>query len=283
MRSQLIADSGATKCEWRYVNDECEKQFITPGISPYFTTVEDITKIIDSEVLRDVNGPISEVYFYGTGLGNPANVTLMQEILERLLPDSTISCGTDMLAAARALAKNERGVISILGTGSNACYYNGATITKNRPALGYVLGDEGSGAYLGKKVVQHYLYGIFENDLCAAFEHKFKTGKDEILNHVYKQPQASRYLAGFTYFLAEHRGHYMIENILQDGLGEFFSIHLEQLEESKSNPIHFIGSVAEGFKDVIEELCIQFGFKIGTVLKQPMDELVRYHLLNSSR
>lgn len=279
MRSQLIADSGATKCEWRFVNDVCEKQFITPGISPYFTTTEDITKIIDYEVLKNIDVPVGEVHFYGTGLGNPSNVMLMKDILERLLPHSKISCGTDMLAAARALAKNEKGVISILGTGSNACYYDGNTITKNRPALGYVLGDEGSGAYLGKKVVQHYLYGIFEDDLRTAFEYKFNSGKDEILNHVYKQSQASRYLAGFTYFLAEHRGHFMIENILQDALGKFFSVHLDQLEESKRYPVHFIGSVAEGFKDVIEELCIQFGFKLGTVLKQPMDELVCYHLL----
>lgn len=148
---------------------------------------------------------------------------------------------------------------------------------KNSPGLGYILGDEGSGAYLGKKVVQYYLYNTFDEDLKARFDKRFSVNKDQILDSVYKQPLANRYLANYAIFLAENRGHYMIENIIEDGLNDFFFNHLYKYRESWTLPINFVGSIAYGFKDVLKDLCSTYELELGTILKRPMDGLIEFH------
>jgi N-acetylglucosamine kinase-like BadF-type ATPase len=181
------------------------------------------------------------------------------------------------MAAARAVCGTEKGIACILGTGSNSCYYNGRTIVKNSPGIGYVLGDEGSGAYLGKKVIQYYMYNTFDEDLRARFDAKYVTTPTEILDNVYKKPLPNRYLASFTMFLAENRGHYMVENIIEDGLNDFFFQHLNKYNEVWKYPVNFVGSVADGFKDVIQSLCSSYEFELGKVLKNPMQGLAGYH------
>ena len=181
------------------------------------------------------------------------------------------------MGAARALCGHQKGVACILGTGSNSCYFDGKKITKNSPGLGYVLGDEGSGAYLGKKVLQYYLYNTFDEELRYRFDAKYTTNQVEILDNLYKKPLPNRYLASFTIFLAENRGHYMIENILEDGFNDFFFNHLCKYRESWNYPIHFVGSVAFGFRDVIKELISSYEFEAGKILKKPMDGLIEYH------
>ena len=136
-------------------------------------------------------------------------------------------------------------------------------MVKNSPGLGFILGDEGSGAYLGKKVIQHYLYNIFDEDLRARFDAKFVTTDAEILEAVYKKPLPNRYLASFAIFLAENRGHYMVENIIEDGLNDFFYTHVIRYRESSKLPIHFTGGIAYGFKDVVEQLCFGYGLQLG--------------------
>ncbi|MEY2916293.1 MAG: hypothetical protein RIS73_7, partial [Bacteroidota bacterium] len=168
-------------------------------------------------------------------------------------------------------------IACILGTGSNSCYYNGKKIIKNSPGLGYVLGDEGSGAYLGKKVIQYFLYNTFDEDLMDRFKAKFNTSNNEILEAVYKKPLPNRYLANYAIFLAENRGHYMVENIIEDGFNDFFFNHVYKYRESWTLPINFVGSVAFGFKDVLKEMCSTYELQLGKVLKKPMDGLVKYH------
>ena len=150
-------------------------------------------------------------------------------------------------------------------------------MSKNSPGIGYILGDEGSGAYLGKKVIQHFLYGTFDEELQARFEKRFLTNANEILENVYKKPLANRYLASFAIFLAENRGHYMIENIIEDGLNDFFFTHIYKYRESWTLPINFIGSVAFGFKDVLQELCNTYELELGKVMKAPMKGLIEFH------
>ena len=139
------------------------------------------------------------------------------------------------------------------------------------------MGDEGSGAYLGKKVIQHFLYNTFDEELMNAFNKKYKTNADEIIMHVYKQPQPNRYLASYAMFLAENRNHYMIENIIEDGINDFFFTHLNKYTESFLYPVNFTGSVANGFKDVIKNLCDSYKIEPGLILKQPIDDLAEYH------
>ncbi|RYZ26061.1 MAG: N-acetylglucosamine kinase, partial [Sphingobacteriales bacterium] len=145
------------------------------------------------------------------------------------------------------------------------------------PGLGYVLGDEGSGAYLGKKVIQYFLYNTFDEDLMERFHSKFNTNSIEILEAVYKKPLPNRYLAGFAIFLAENRGHFMIENIIEDGLNDFFFNHIYKYRESWTLPINFAGSIAHGFKDVLKDLCDSYELQLGTVIKNPMEGLIKYH------
>ncbi|HUR11121.1 MAG TPA: hypothetical protein VM012_07115 [Flavitalea sp.] len=277
--AMLIADSGATKCEWCLVTDNNKKQVIfTQGMSPYFLNVLQIESILRNELMPSIKTKsIESIHYYGTGCSNPANALIVKKALRKVFENSKINVTHDLMAAARALCFDKKGIACILGTGSNSCYFNGKSILKNSPGLGYVLGDEGSGAYLGKKVIQYYLYKTFDEELLYRFDKKFDTNSTRILEQVYKQPLANRYLAGFAIFLAENRGHYMIENILEDGLNDFFFQHLCKYAESWKYPIHFVGGVAAGFRDVIHDLCRTYEFELGKILKNPMEGLVEYH------
>jgi N-acetylglucosamine kinase-like BadF-type ATPase len=278
MATILIADSGSTKCEWYLLNNGKKKKFFTTGISPYFLNAEQIAGLLQQELLPKIKHAAPEqIYFYGTGLKNNANKKLIHAVLKKIFPTALIEVQTDLFGAARALSQKKKGVCCILGTGSNSCYYNGKKIIENRQGLGYVLGDEGSGAYLGKKVLQHFLYNTFDEELMLCFNKKYNTTADEILMYVYRKPQPNRYLASFAIFLAENRGHYMIENIIEDGLNDFFFTHLRKYRESWTYPIHFTGSIAYGFRDVLKSLCKGYQMEAGIILKQPMDGLIKFH------
>ncbi len=275
---KLIADSGSTKTEWCLLKGNRKNIIFTQGLSPYFVNRNEMENILREYVLPvSAKSPVEEVYFYGTGCKNPGNIRLVKNALNTIFPGALISVDNDLSGAAKALCGNEKGIACILGTGSNSCYFNGKRIVKNSPGIGYILGDEGSGAYLGKKVIQHFLYNIFDEDLRARFDAKFVTNNNEILNAVYTQPLPNRYLASFAIFLAENRGHYMIENIIEDGLDDFFTTHIIKYKESLKLPVHFTGSIAFGFKDVLEQLCNKYQLHIGTVLKNPMEGLIKYH------
>lgn len=278
MTAYLIADSGATKAEWCLVKGRKTETVFTAGISPYFLSTDGIADVVKNEVAAVFKKTaIDAVYYYGTGCSNPENAKSVKKALQRVFPAAAISVNTDLMAAARAVCGREKGIACILGTGSNSCYYNGKSIVKNSPGIGYVLGDEGSGAYLGKKVIQYYMYDTFDEDLRARFDAKFVTTPVEILDNVYKKPFPNRYLAAFALFLVENRGHYMIENIIEDGLNDFFFQHLNKYNEVWKHPVNFVGSVADGFKDVIASLCSSYEFELGTILKAPMEGLVKFH------
>lgn len=278
MPVSLIADSGATKAEWVLVQNGKKKTFFTQGISPYFLSTEQIADLIQKELakkLKDIT--VENVFYYGTGCANPVNARIVKAAIKRVFPKAKSEVNTDLMAAARALCGHQKGIACILGTGSNSCFYNGKKIVKNSPGIGYVLGDEGSGAYLGKLVVQHYMYNNFDDDLQARFDAKFVTTPSEILENVYKKPLPNRYLASFVMFLVENRGHYIIENIIQDGFDDFFMRHLYKYDQIDKLPVNFVGSVAFGFKDVLQELCKKYEYKLGAVLKNPMPGLITYH------
>jgi glucosamine kinase len=275
----LIADSGATKTTWCLLGGPRKKMIHTQGISPYFLNTEQIIALLQKELLPKLkDAAIDEVFYYGTGCSNPANVAIVKTAIKNAIPSAKkINVDHDMMGIARAACGTTKGVACILGTGSNSCVFNGKKIIKNNPAPGFILGDEGSGAYLGKKVVQHFIYNTFDEDLMHKFKLKFNTDYTEILRRVYKEPLPNRYLASFAPFLSENRGHYMIENIIEDGLSDFFFTHLYKYNETWTLPIHFVGSIAFYFKDVLQELCGSFELQLGKVIKAPMDGLIEYH------
>ncbi len=276
---KLIADSGATKAEWCLLTNGKKKKIITQGISPYFFTSEKIITLLQDELLSKIPQAVNaaSIHYYGTGMRNEGNVKMLKQALKKVFKSSKIEINDDMVSAARALNGRNKGMTCNLGTGSFCCYYNGKKIVKQSPGIGYILGDEGSGAYLGKKVLQYYLYDTFDEDLKYKFNDTYKTNAVEVLENVYRKPLANRYMAGFTYFLVENRGHYMIENIIEDGLNDFFFTHLCKYKEVWTMPVNFVGSVAFGFKDVLQQLCSSYEFELGKIIKNPMEGLVDYH------
>jgi N-acetylglucosamine kinase-like BadF-type ATPase len=276
---KLIADSGATKAEWCLLQGKKKKSIFTQGISPYFFDTAQITNILEKELLPSLKGiKVDEVYYYGTGCIKPNNNQIVKRSIKNIFKELTkVEVTHDVMAAARALYADDKGVACILGTGSSSCYYNGKKIVINKPGLGYVLGDEGSGAYLGKKVLQYYLYNTFDEELTGRFNVKYNIGTTDILESVYKKPLANRYLASFTPFLSENRGHYMIENIIEDALNDFFFHHICKFRESWTLPVSFVGGVSYYFQDVLKELCRSYEFTMGKILKNPMEGLAVYH------
>jgi glucosamine kinase len=275
---KLIADSGSTKTEWCLLKGSKKIIFTSQGMSPYFINGAEMENIIRQEVLPVLKrSPVEELYYYGTGCTNTANVKMVRRALKNCFPAASLLIDTDVAGAAKALCGNEKGIACILGTGSSACYYNGKRIVKNSPGLGFILGDEGSGAYLGKKVIQYYLYNTFDEDLRSRFDAKFVTSSNEILDAVYKRALPNRYLASFAIFLAENRGHYMIEHIIEEGLNDFFYTHINNYSKNRELPVHFTGGIAFGFKDVLIQMCNSYQLQPGNILKNPMDGLIKYH------
>jgi len=173
----------------------------TQGISPYFLNAAQIEQILKQELLPGLKGrQVDEIYYYGTGVINPDNRKIVQNAIKKNFPSARIQVTHDVMGAARALCRDTRGIACILGTGSSSCYFDGKKIVKNSPGLGYVLGDEGSGAYLGRKVLQYYLYNTFDEELRYKFDARYTTTQSEILENVYKKPLPNRYLASFAIF-----------------------------------------------------------------------------------
>ncbi len=274
----LLADSGSTKCEWCLLQDGRKKIIFTQGMSPYFLNSEQVQAVLRNELLPKLKAAnVSHIYFYGTGCLDPANAKMMKTAIGKVFKGTKVQVENDLAGIAKAVCDGKKGIANILGTGSNSCYFDGRKIVKNSPGLGYVLGDEGSGAYLGRKVIQYYLYNTFDEDLRYKFDDKYRTTREAILESVYRQPLPNRYLAGYCLFLAENRGHYMVENIIEDGLNDFFFTHLCKFSESWKYPVHFVGGVAWGFRDIVKELCNSYEFELGKILKNPMEGLIEYH------
>ena len=227
-----------------------------------------------------IRGRLSSLFW--AGAANPQKQSFLKSILREHFGIKKIEVRGDMLAACRALCGDKPGVVCILGTGSASCYYNGKKIQEQKPSLGYIAGDEGGGNYIGKRILQYYAYETFDQELRAAFEMRFGNDIREIVNRLYHQPNPNRYLASFVTLIKENRGHYMVENIIEDCLNDFFHTSILKHRHTWNLPLYFSGSVAYEFKDVLENLCQQYELEIGNVIKSPMEGMIRYYkkLLN---
>ncbi|MEZ5047223.1 MAG: N-acetylglucosamine kinase [Chitinophagaceae bacterium] len=278
-KSILIADSGSTKTDWCFIKDNKRKKLVTQGINPYFLQEKEIVTIFKSDLKIKEGTAIDEIHFYGAGISSVDQQKVIERALKTYFKAAKVYCHSDMLASARACCLHSKGIVSILGTGSNTCYYDGKKIAFKTSALGYVLGDEGGGTHLGKKVLQYYLHEIFDQNLIKAFEKQFPYSKEEILVNLYKKPFPNRFLAQFTQFVFDHRGHYMIENIAEDCLNEIFINHLLRYPSVDKRVLHFTGSVAYFLQDILENLCHQYELQLGTIIQKPIDGLIQYHTI----
>jgi N-acetylglucosamine kinase-like BadF-type ATPase len=276
MSITLIAESGSTKTDWVLLKKgkKVEEQK-TDGMNPNLETGADIVAMLEQQM--SLKHKPEEIFFYGAGVNSKKTAAVVKEALAAFFNISAISVENDTLAAARGLCGDKKGMVCILGTGSNACYYDGKKIKDQLPSLGFIAGDEGSGNQMGKKVLQHYAYNTFDAELRQAFEERFGVGMEEKITRLYKQPFPNRYLASFVPLLADHRGHYMVENIIEDCFQDFFHNHLMKYRQSWRHPIYFTGSVAYVFSDVIRSLCEQYEFELGKIEQNPMKGLIAYH------
>lgn len=279
MATYLVADSGSTKTDWCLLKKGKKPvHFSTQGINPYLQSKDAIVGMLRNELPWDnTKYKVDKLHYFGAGAANPEKQAFLHDILKAHFGIKSTEVQGDIVAAARALCGDKKGVVCILGTGSASCYYDGKTIKEQRPSLGYIAGDEGGGNYMGKRILQYYAYGTFDNELKIAFEMRFGSDLRQMINTLYHLPNPNRYLASFVPLLKDCRGHYMVENIIEDCLNDFFHTSILKHRNSWKLPIYFSGSVAYEFRDVLENLCNQYELEIGRVEKSPMEGLIRYY------
>lgn len=269
----LIADSGSTKTSWVFIDDEGRRQELeTLGINPVRDTEKEIEKAVHP-VRREWRGDLS-VFFYGAGCIPPYS-DVVRGVLERCFPQAETHVESDLLGAAHALCQGEEGIACILGTGSNSCLYDGEGIVQNVSPLGWILGDEGSGAVLGRLLVGNVLKSQFSPSLCQAFEEETGLTRADIIDKVYRQPLPNRFLASLVPFLGRHREEAEIRSFLIDELRRFLRRNVAQYRRPDL-PVSFVGGIAHSYADELREALRLEGMTLGRILKRPIDGMVEY-------
>ena len=278
----LIADSGSTKTIWHLTDlSGSIETCITDGINPFFMDEEDIFALLNTSFRLDANA-VSSVFFYGAGCALPEKKALLQKALTRYFSQKvSVAIESDLLGAARALCQNSQGIACILGTGSNSCVYDGRQIVQNVSPLGYILGDEGSGAVLGRQLLSDILKNQLPPAVCQAFFDEYKINQGDILNYVYRQPFPNRFMARYTQFIAQNMGIPEINDLVNSSFKAFFQRNILQYKEAGRYPLFFTGSVASVFRQNLEETAHLFGLKIKRIETDPMNGLVTYHRTHS--
>ena len=284
----LIADSGSTKTDWCLCNKGTSILRIqTQGINPYHQTEEAIEQVLFDELLPQLteSSNISkslQVIFYGAGCANESACNRVKEAIHKVLGVTDITIHSDLLGAARALCGHDEGIACVLGTGSNSCLYNGKEIIANIPPLGYILGDEGSSAVLGRRLVGDCLKKQLPEALRDEFLTEYELTQEIILEKVYRQPLANRFLASLTPFLSKHREVPEVHRLLVESFVDFFVRNVKQYRRPWL-PIHCIGSIASAFSNEVKEAAESLGMELGTIQQSPMAGLIKYHYSPSKK
>jgi N-acetylglucosamine kinase-like BadF-type ATPase len=275
----LIADSGSSKTDWRLIDEEGHiHQAKTSGINPFLHTEEEVSAILQSELLPQLpQKQVKEAHFYGAGCASEKSCTLITHALEKIFPGVKTSVTHDMMAAARALCNKEAGIACIIGTGSNSCLYDGEKIVDKIPALGYVLGDEGSGSYMGRQLLNAYLKRDMPSDLAEKFFRRFEVNLPTVLENVYRQPSPSRYIAGFSRFAFHHLKHPYIFRMVYKSFEDFFDKNVCKYDNYTAHPIHFTGSVAFYYSNVLRQVANDQGLFVKNIVEAPIAGLTLYH------
>ena len=276
----LIADSGSTKTDWRLVNRQDKaKKIKTTGFNPHFIDVSGIQAALKKELLLFINkSEVSAIYYYGAGCSLRQKAAIVRKALQNTFSNAKVFVHTDLLGAARALFGKGEGIACILGTGSNSCYYDGKKIVENIPSLGYMFGDEGSGAHMGKVLINDYLKDEMPKDIRAAFDKRYKLTHAKILTALYNKPYPNRFLASFTKFLSENNEHLYAKQVQQYSFRAFFHYHIRKYPDYEYVPFACVGSIAYHFNDMLKQVADENGMCINKTLLSPIDELVAYHL-----
>lgn len=275
----LIADSGSTKTDWRLVSEGSTVSAVqTNGLNPYFLSGKKITTIIKEKVLP-VTGHVDKVFFYGAGCALPSKAQQVKDAIEAVIPARLpAEVSGDILGAARGLFQDQAGVTCIIGTGANSCVYDGNKIVRNVPSLGYVFTDWGSGTVLGKDLLSLLLQGKLSAGITKDFQETFRLSKGEILDNIYNEPMANRFLASFTPFLLKHAGDAQCRDIILKNFKNFFTYYvLSYRPEHGDLKVSITGSIAYYFREYVMQVASEMGIAIERIMQHPMEGLIQYH------
>ena len=277
---KLIADSGSTKTHWIVLeNGSKTNEFYSPGFNPYYYE-KDAFKLSLEEVLRTNIGlkKISEIFFYGSGISSNENRSIVSNSLTSIFPEAKVSVYHDLHGATIALLGKNRGIACILGTGSNSCLWDGEKIVANVPSLGFLLGDEGSGTYLGKLLVRDILIGDADPEIAELFYATNKLTFSTTLDRIYKEDHPNRFFSEQSKFIRGLTDNPYCRNLIIRNFEDFINVQVSKYEGYDKLPVSFTGSVAANFKDILVEVLENHHIRLGNIMKEPIEGIVRYHL-----
>ena len=273
----LVIDSGGTKLFWRHIkSDGSITQGVESGFHPLFGSKEDLQAIVVS-IKDSVNEPINKIFYYGTGASTEAQINLIEEVFYSQFDSTQIEVNTDLLAVARALCNNRSGFACILGTGSNSCYYDGDSIQVNIPPLGYVLGDEGSGCALGKRLVKQFCRGNLPSEIASSFVKRYNLDKQDVIERVYTSSHPNQFLASFAKFLFHYLKTPFVHDLVKEEFSDFVESVLKKYSNIDSLPIHFSGSIAFYFNGILRETLVENNLTVGNIVENPIAGLALFH------
>ncbi len=278
----IIVDSGSTKADWQVINADGSRELhTTMGFNPFFHDEDRIEMELNKSFVKDVNVvEAKKVYFYGAGCSDKMRCDIVKRGLERIFTNAeTLEVEHDLLGSARATCGMEPGIACIIGTGSNTCLYDGKDVIDNVSNLGYLLGDEGSGSHLGKLLIRAYFYRELPDDMIEFFHEEFGNNKRVILNKIYGEAP-NVYLASFARFFSKHKSHFYIQKLANEAFAELTRRHILKYDGCHNVPIHFVGSVAYHFQDILKTTLEEHNLSLGVVIQKPIDALVDFHLKN---
>lgn len=276
----LIADSGSTKTDWKLISGNKQvAEYRTVGLNPFFHTRESLIGSLNEADFKDLDkSKVDEVFFYGAGSSSEAFKKLMNSGFSAVFTKAKIHIEHDLLGAARALFGNKKGIALILGTGSNSCLYDGENIIRIKGGYGYILGDEGSGMHIGRKLIKHFMNDSLPPELRIKFMQEFNLNKEQIIHKTYKEPNPNRFLASFSYFIGQNIENPFCEQIVRSSFRKFLKLTLFKFDNSSVHNVRVVGSVGYNFKQILLEEARVEGYTIDSFITKPVDELVKYHI-----
>jgi N-acetylglucosamine kinase-like BadF-type ATPase len=274
----LIADSGSTKTDWRMIaGDGSISQANTSGMNPYHSSPEQLLAVLQDELQPQLSASPTQIFFYGAGCTTDTRKEEIARALRSLYPQAQLEVNNDQLAAARALCGREEGIACILGTGANTCLYDGRVIVDNIPPMGYIIGDEGSGSHIGKELLNRYFRRDLPADLREKLEKRFDMSQENVLEQLYRKPLANRYLAGFSRFVFQNLKHPYLMRMVYDIFILFFDQTICRYQQYESYKIHFTGSVAFYYGNLLRQVANDKGLRVFNILENPIAGLTLFH------
>jgi N-acetylglucosamine kinase-like BadF-type ATPase len=274
----LIADSGSSKTDWRTIDPQGNiSQFRTIGFNPYYQSKEEMAAGLQEPDLLNISGEVTEIFYYGAGCSSEVNKSIVEQALREVFPSASIEIDHDLLAAARATCGTKPGIACILGTGSNSCDYDGQEIIDTRPAPGYILGDEGGGAYIGRQFLHDYIYDEMPVHIKNLVNEEYQLTNQEIQINVYQRPFPGRYMASFCRFLSQHKNDPYCYKLYQKAFGDFFKKHVMQYQDYQNKQVNFVGSIAYYNSDILRKVAFDLNISINIILETPIAGLALYH------